>query len=263
MKDRLKKQTEVYLLPIAAVIPSPYQARTNFSDDEIKKLAVSILQNGLLQPISVRKIVDGKYELIAGERRLRACKLAGMETIPAIIFLTNDDTTAALSLLENIQREQLNPFEQGYALKELLKLWNCTQEDAARRLGMSQSALANKIRIIALTQSQQEACIKNNLTERHARAVLALEAEEERTQVLQNVIKYKLNVVQTEQLVAKRLAQRPHKKPIILVKDVRLFLNTINKAIQTMIAGGVPATSTKKEKDGYIEYTVRIPTKQP
>lgn len=263
MKERLKKQAEVYLLPISAIIPSPYQARTIFQEEEIKKLAVSILQNGLLQPISVRKTAEGKYELIAGERRLRACKLAGMDTIPAIIFATNDDTSAALSLLENIQREQLNPFEQGYALKELLKLWSCTQEDAARRLGMSQSALANKIRIIALTPLQQEICIKNSLTERHARAVLALEAEADRTQVLEAAAKQKLNVVQTEQLVAKKLASRPHKKPIILVKDVRLFLNTINKAIQTMIAGGVPATSTKKEKDGYIEYTVRIPTKQP
>lgn len=262
MREKLKKQAEIYLLPISSVVPSPYQARTSFVEEEIKKLAVSILQNGLLQPISVRKNAEGRYELIAGERRLKACKLAGMETIPAIIFTTDDNTTAALSLLENIQREQLNPFEQGYALKELIKLWCCTQEDAARRLGISQSALANKMRIIALTQEQQELCLKNGLTERHARAVLAL-TDEDRTQVLQIVVKQKLNVVQTEQVVAKHLAQQPQKKRIILIKDIRFFLNTVNKAIQTMVAGGVPATSTKREVDGYIEYTVRIPTKQP
>lgn len=262
MKERLKKQTDVFLLPINEVTPSPYQARTTFVEEEIKKLAVSILQNGLLQPISVRKTADGRYQLIAGERRLRACKLAGMQTVPAIIWDTDDEKSAALSLLENIQREQLNPFEQGYALREILKLWDCTQEGAARRLGMSQSSLANKLRILALTPQQQTLCLNGALTERHARAVLALENEEERTQVLEKAISEKLSVQQTEMLVAKTLAKRPKQKRTLMVKDVRIFVNTINKAIQTMIAGGVAATTTKKEQDGYIEYIVRIPNKR-
>lgn len=114
------------------ITPSPFQARTVFDEGEIKKLAVSILQNGLLQPISVRPTVDGRYQLIAGERRLRACKLTGMETIPAIIYHFEDEKTAALSLLENLQREQLGPFEQARSLRDLLNLWNCTQEAGAR-----------------------------------------------------------------------------------------------------------------------------------
>lgn len=259
MKERLKKQTEVFLLPINEVTPSPFQARTVFIEEEIKKLAVSILQNGLLQPISVRKTIDGRYQLIAGERRLRACKLAGMETIPAIIWEASDEKSATLSLLENIQREQLNPFEQGYALKEIIKLWDCTQEVAARRLGMSQSAFANKLRILNLTGAQQALCLTNNLTERHARAVLVLETEEERSEALELVVKYKYNVQQTEALVSKMISKQPKPKRTWMVKDVRIFVNTINKAIQTMVAGGIKATAEKKETDGFIEYTVRIP----
>ena len=136
-KEKPAEQTKVWLLSIEKITPSPFQARTVFDEGEIKKLAVSILQNGLLQPISVRPTVDGRYQLIAGERRLRACKLTGMETIPAIIYHFEDEKTAALSLLENLQREQLGPFEQARALRDLLNLWNCTQEAGARRLGRS------------------------------------------------------------------------------------------------------------------------------
>lgn len=162
-KEKPAEQTKVWLLPIEKITPSPFQARTVFDEGEIKKLAVSILQNGLLQPISVRPTVDGRYQLIAGERRLRACKLTGMETIPAIIYHFEDEKTAALSLLENLQREQLGPFEQARALRDLLNLWNCTQEAGARRLGIAQPTLANKLRLLTLTQEQQDICTEANL----------------------------------------------------------------------------------------------------
>ena len=146
MREKLEEHARVVLLDVDSITPSPYQARKTFSEKEIKKLAVSILQNGLLQPISVRPTIDGRWQLIAGERRLRACKLAGIRTIPAIVSYFEDEKTAALSLLENIQREQLNPFEQARALRELLDLWGCTQEAGARRLGIAQPTLANKLR---------------------------------------------------------------------------------------------------------------------
>ncbi len=260
-KEKPAEQTRVYLLPIDKIDPSPFQARASFDEHELKKLAVSILQNGLLQPVSVRKLKNGRYQLIAGERRLRACTLANLTKIPAIIFHFEDEKTAALSLLENLQREELNPFEQARALRGLLDLWDCTQEDAARRLGLAQPTLANKLRLLALTPEQQAFCVENGLTERHARAVLRLQTSGQRTQALRAAARGAYNVQQTEALVERMLAPRPHpQKRRVVVKGVRLFVNTIDHAVRLMTGSGIPATAEKREEPDYIEYIVRIPT---
>ena len=142
-----QKPGKIVLLPVEQIEPSPFQARTAFDETEIAALAVSILQNGLLQPISVRKTGYHKYQLVAGERRLRACRLAKLERIPAIIQDFDDSETAALGLLENLQRAQLDAFDAARGIREVIRLWNCTQAEAARRLGLSQPALANKLRL--------------------------------------------------------------------------------------------------------------------
>ena len=134
MFERKKSAGKIYALPIESIQPSPFQARTNFNEQELAGLAASIRENGLLQPIAVRKKEDG-YELVAGERRLRACKMAKMQTIPAILCDYADDKTAAMGLLENLQRENLNPFEQAQGLRDVMVLWDCTQAEAAKRLG--------------------------------------------------------------------------------------------------------------------------------
>lgn len=259
-KEKLTEQTRVWLLPIEKVTPSPFQARAVFDELELKKLAISILQNGLLQPISVRPMVNGRYQLIAGERRLRACKLAGMQNIPAIIYHFEDEKTAAFGLLENLQREQLNPFEQARALRDLVNLWNCTQENAAKKLGIAQPTLANKLRLLTLTQEQQEICIAANLTERHARAVLRLPTSELRTKALRTAAEHTYNVQQTEALVERLLTQKPKQKRAVMVRDVRIFVNTIDRAVRLMTGNGIPATAEKHEQPDYIEYVVRIPT---
>lgn len=169
-----QKPGKIILLPVEQIEPSPFQARTAFDETEIAALAVSILQNGLLQPISVRKTGYHKYQLVAGERRLRACRLAKLERIPAIIQDFDDSETAALGLLENLQRAQLDAFDAARGIREVIRLWNCTQAEAARRLGLSQPALANKLRLLTLTTAQQQLCTAAGLTERHARAVLRL-----------------------------------------------------------------------------------------
>ena len=261
MREKLEEHARVVLLDVDSITPSPYQARKTFSEKEIKKLAVSILQNGLLQPISVRPTIDGRWQLIAGERRLRACKLAGIRTIPAIVYHFEDEKTAALSLLENIQREQLNPFEQARALRELLDLWGCTQEAGARRLGIAQPTLANKLRLLTLTPAQQEFCVAQNLTERHARAVLRLPTEELRSKALKTAAQRGYTVQQTEALVERVLSARPKPKRKLMVKDVRIFVNTIEHALKVMTGSGIPATATRNEKEEYIEYVVRIPTR--
>ena len=255
-----QKPGKIVLLPVEQIEPSPFQARTAFDETEIAALAVSILQNGLLQPISVRKTGYHRYQLVAGERRLRACKLAQMTTIPAILCSYADEQTAALGLLENIQRTDLNPFEQAQGLRDILVLWDCTQAEAAKRLGMAQPTLANKLRLLQLTGDQRQFVLDNNLTERHARAVLRL-PENRRSEALINIAKRRMNARQTDLYIEQLLnstAKGRHR--ISMVRDVRIFVNTIDHAIRLMTDNGVPATAHREEKDGYIEYTVRIPT---
>ena len=190
MFERKKSVGKIHALPIDAIRPSPFQARTSFDEQELAGLAQSIRENGLLQPISVRKTADGSYELVAGERRLRACKLAKMQTIPAILCNYSDERTAALGLLENLQRENLNPFEQAQGLRDVMVLWDCTQAEAAKRLGMAQPTLANKLRLLQLTADQRQFVLDNGLTERHARAVLRL-PENRRSEALIMIAKRK------------------------------------------------------------------------
>ena len=173
-RNDIQKQGRILMLPVDCIEPSPYQARTAFDEPEIAALAVSILQNGLLQPISVRRVGLHKYQLVAGERRLRACRLAKLDKVPAILADYDDSESAALGLLENLQRSQLDPFDTARGIKEVIRLWGCTQAEAARRLGLSQPALANKLRLLTLTPEQQQLCTASHLSERHARAALRL-----------------------------------------------------------------------------------------
>ena len=259
----IQKPGRVVMVPVAAVEPSPYQARTAFDETEIAALAVSIVQNGLLQPISVRRVGTRRYQLVAGERRLRACKLARLEKVPAILTNCDDSETAALGLLENIQRSQLDPFDAARGIREVIKLWGCTQAEAARRLGLSQPALANKLRLLTLTPEQQKICTDNHLTERHARAVLRL-PENRRTAALRRIAEDELSVRAADKLVEKMLAAGPGapspvRRAIPMVRDVRLFVNTLQHAVDVMTEKGIPATTSCTKHDGFFEYIVRIP----
>lgn len=259
LSRRPKTAAKVLLLPIDSVEPSPYQARSEFDQQEIARLAMSILQNGLLQPVTVRPCGTGRYQLVAGERRLRACKLAGLKEVPSILCDYQDQETAALGLLENLQRQNLNPFDQARGIREIITLWGCTQEEAAKRLGMAQPTLNNKLRLLALTAQQQEYCLAHGLTERHARAVLRL-PEGERAKALEQMARQNMTAKQADEFVEKKLGGKPKRRSIPMVRDVRIFVNTINRAVRLMVDAGVPASSQRKEGEGYIEYTVRIPT---
>ena len=256
-----KSAGKIYTLPVESIRPSPFQARTVFDEKELAGLAQSIRENGLLQPISVRK-VEGGYELVAGERRLRACKLARMETIPAILCNYSDERTAALGLLENLQRSQLDPFDTARGIKEVIRLWGCTQAEAARRLGLSQPALANKLRLLTLTPEQQQLCTANHLSERHARAALRL-PEGRRTAALEKMARDKMSVRQADKLVDQMLtapnAPSPCRRTIPMVRDVRFFVNTLQHAVDLMTQKGIAATTHCDKHDGCLEYIVRIP----
>lgn len=156
MLERPKTAGKVYLLPVEQIEPSPHQARRTFDEKELARLAVSILEHGLLQPVTVQRLGKNRYRLVAGERRLRACRMANLAVIPALLCEADEQGAAALGLVENLQRQPLDPFEQARGIREMIALWDCTQEEAARHLGMAQPTLANKLRLLALTEEQQK-----------------------------------------------------------------------------------------------------------
>lgn len=251
---------KVVLLPVERISPNPAQPRRDFAEDELRELCESIRENGVLQPITVRRKDGSSYELIAGERRLRASKIAGRTEIPAIILDSTEKQSAVFAILENVQRQDLNMFEEAKALQVLIQEWGVTQEEAARKLGKAQSTVANKLRLLALSEQEQNFLLQNGLTERYARALLSVQPEE-RMDVLRAVVEKKMNVSQMEQYIQHR-PEKPkekEKRKVIIVKDVRIFLNTINKAIDTMKSAGIPAEAEKYEEAGCIEYRVRIP----
>lgn len=261
-----KEKLKLTKLPVNKILPNPSQPRKLFREEDLQSLAQSIRENGLLQPVTVRRGKErGVYFLVAGERRLRACKIAGLREISVILTDCEPQDSAVLALLENIQRRDLQMFEQANAIVNLLREWEITQEEAARRLGMSQSALANKIRLLKLSPEEQAEVLENGLTERHARALLRLDDMHLRQKVLRMVIDRQFNVAQTEQLVAATLmaSQQPcgKKRPkrTFVAKDIRIFINTIDHAVDAMKTAGIEALSEKKETAEYIECTVRIP----
>ena len=243
------------------IVPNPAQPRLDFPQDELLQLAESIRQNGVLQPILVRRDRD-RYILVAGERRWRASRMAGLKTIPAIVQELSPQDGAVLALIENMQRSDLNFFEEAAAIYALMQDRSMTQEETARRLGMSQPSLANKIRLLRLSGEEQRMVLENHLTERHARALLRMEDPEKRMAALKTVIARKMTVAQTDTYIKSLLeqegqAKRP--KRTFIAKDVRLFLNTIDHAVQTMKEAGIGAAFQRKETDEYYECVVRIP----
>ena len=264
MLDKPKTAGKVYLLPVEQIEPAAHQARTVFDEQELARLAVSILEHGLLQPVTVQRIGKKRYRLIAGERRLRACRMANLKQIPALLSECDEQTAAALGLVENLQRQPLDPFEQARGIREMIGLWGCTQEEAAHRLGMAQPTLANKLRLLALNGEQQRFCLEQGLTERHARAVLRLPEGEARTLALRRMAQQGMNARQADELVSGLLngegkkMLRPRRR--VMVRDVRVFVNTIDRAVRLMKDAGVPAQVGRTDGEDYIEYRVRIPT---
>lgn len=257
-----KVVNKVIEIEIDKIEANPYQPRTVFGDD-IEELAESIKINGLLQPLTVKQ--DGeKYILIAGERRLRALKSLGNTFAPCIVLEVTDRNSAVLALVENIQRKDLHFFDEAEALSKLLDFYGMTQEDAAIRLGKKQSTIANKLRLLKLSDNIRSKIRCFGLTERHARSLLRLSSENLQSEAIENICSKKLNVEQTERLV-NALIDRENERESIrrrsgAFKDIRLFVNTINKAVEMMKAAGINADSQKIKENGYIEYIVRIPT---
>ncbi|MCM3006563.1 nucleoid occlusion protein [Priestia koreensis] len=255
---------EVKEIPVTSITPNRYQPRNVFNEEKIHELALTIRTHGIIQPIVVRPISDDEYELIAGERRWRAVQTLGWEHIPAIIRTFNDAETASVALIENLQREELTSIEEALAYAKLLELHNLTQEALAQRLGKGQSTIANKLRLLKLPSTIQEAIMQKLITERHARALIPLKDVERQEAVLQEILEKNLNVKQTEDRVTS-LIEKPVKKPKAkrkaFSKDARIAMNTIRQSLTMVTDSGLSINSEEEEFDEYYQITIKIPKK--
>ena len=254
--------TQVRWLPVEQLAPNPHQPRREFAPEPLAELAESIRRHGILQPLTVRR-QDGGWELVAGERRLRAAKLAGLLTVPCLEIQAGEQESAILALIENIQRRDLHYLEEAEAIAAYLRQSGSTQEDAAALLGRSPSALANKLRLLRLSPECCHLLTEHGLTERHARALLRLEDEEERLDALRHIVRQQLNVAQTEQYIDRRLAQLqatpPSGRRVFLLKDIRLFLNSLDRGLRLVREAGIGAESRREDTEDAILLTIRIP----
>lgn len=264
MRNLLKKpkyptQGAVLLIPTAEIRPNPTQPRREFPLDSLMELAQSISENGILQPLTV-SMEDGVPVLVAGERRLRAARIAGLAQVPCVEVQAQAQQRQVLTLIENLQREDMNCFEVAEGIRYLIDSFELTQCEAAHQLGLSQSAVANKLRLLRLSEEERAALIAAGCGERHARALLRLTEPTRRWQAIEKIVADHLTVAQTERLVEEWLAGRVRRKPPKpLIRDVRVFFNTVNHALTIMRRGGIPAESTQREEGDFIEYVVRIP----
>ena len=257
-----KPQGNILKIKVDSVMPNPYQPRRHFDISGLEELASSIKQVGVITPISVR-VAPGGYELICGERRLRAAKLAGLTEIPAVIMELSDKESAIVAITENLQRRDLSFFEEAESMQNLIEFHGVTQEQVAEKLGKSQAAVANKIRLLKLSENVRRIVTEGGLHERHARALLRLPCEELQLAAARRAIECGLNVSATEKMVQRMLEEEPKKKMFrrestAFEKKTRLFKNTITKTLEMLKKGGISPVITENENDGFIEYTIKL-----
>ena len=251
--------TRILSLPLDAIRPNPDQPRRFFSPEGLEELADSIRTLGILQPLTVRQVNNG-WELVAGERRLRAAALAGLERVPCIPIQADSQNSSLLALVENLQRRDLNFLEEALALDKLLRTYCLSQDEVARRIGKSQSAVANKLRLLRLPPQLLTRLQEAGLSERHARALLRLEHDHRLEAAADHIISHDLTVAQSDQYIETLLtAKKVRPKRTYVIKDVRLFLNTVNRGLSMMRSAGVEAGFQRQDTDEAICLTIRIP----
>ncbi len=256
-----RNKDKLITLPIGIIHPNQFQPRQTFEQSELNALCESIKRNGLLQPVTVRYRDDGCYELIAGERRLRACRMAGLTKIPCILKNVDDRKGALFGLIENIQRQDLSFFEEAEGLQRILTEWGITQTELAQRLGRSPSTIANKLRLLRLTAEQRARITASGLGERHARALLRIDEEPLRSSALNEMIIKQMTSSQAEKYVTDLLSPPEPKKGVhtSIIGDMRVYVNTLTKAVDSIRRLGLDAKSDSTETETYIEYRVIIP----
>lgn len=274
----LKSQTAlrrggIVYLRTDELTPNPVQPRKRFDDESLEELSGSIKSYGILNPLTVR-LRCGKYELVAGERRLRAAKLAGLEEVPCILIDVNMEDASLIALVENLQRRDLDFIEEALGISQLIRMFGMSQEEAARRIGKSQSAVANKLRLLKLPSDVLESLRQNGLTDRHGRALLRLPNPVAQRAALEYIVDNGLTVAATDAYIDALLSapeeaeqkeeEKPEKRRTFVLKDVRVFLNTLSRSIDLMKQGGIDAGIQREETDDSLILTISIPkARQP
>ncbi len=265
--EESNKSESILELAIDEVQPNPFQPRLYFDPAQLEELSSSIREYGVLQPVIVR-IVDGKYQLVSGERRFRASKLAEKETIPALVRQLSDREVAEMALIENLQREDLNYFEEAEGYARLIQEFHITQEEVAKKMGKSQPTIANKLRLLQISERVRREISVDVVTERHVRSLLKLKNEELQLDVLNRIYKNNMNVRQTDDYIEtllineeKNIREQKKKKMMKAIKDMKIFVNTIKGTVKTIQDAGMAAEVTEKEDDDYLEVIIRLPKK--
>lgn len=260
-------RNSISYLSVDEIYPSPVQPRKRFSQESLKELSESIEQYGVLNPLTVRRR-NGKYELIAGERRLRASVLAGLKEVPCIVIDANMEEASLLALVENIQRRDLDFIEEAEGISQLIRLFGMSQEEAAQRLGKSQPSIANKLRLLRLPPEVLDILRDEGLTERHGRALLRLQSGDEQRRAVRRMAEEHMNVSSAEEYIEALLhvpqptlekETRSARKTLFVLKDVRVFLNTLTHGLDLMKQGGIAAGMEKHETDTELVLTISIP----
>lgn len=260
MLTERRKGRKLVTVPPERILSSPFQPRREFDRYELLELAASIKENGLIQPLTVRARGE-MYELISGERRLKASIIAGLKAVPCILVKADDRECSLMCLIENIQRTDLNFIEEAEGIRKLMSEFMLSQQETAVKLGMAQSTLSNKLRLLKLTDDQKRRTVSAGLSERHARALIRL-PDEKRDEILNKIIAEQLSCEDTERLVDQALFPQKEEKErcrIGNIGDIRLFSNSLSRIIGTIRKSGVDARSRKNETDEFIEYTIIIP----
>lgn len=254
--------TRVQYIPLGRIRPNPQQPRRSFDEEGLAELAASIRSCGILQPLTVRRAGEG-YELVAGERRLRAARIAGLREAPCLVAQVGEEDSALLALMENLQRRDLDCWEEAQAIARLISRYGLSQEEAARRLGRAQPTVANKLRLLRLPEDVRALLRENGLTERHARALLRLQDPEVQRRAAGDMVRRGMNVAQAEAYVEKLLQSDqvtpPRGRSTYIIKDVRLFLNSVDRGLHLMRQAGVDAGWNRQDTDREILLTIRIP----
>ncbi len=260
LKTRRRTEEGVMVLPVDQIVSSPYQPRQIFDSRRLEELAESIRLYGVLSPLSVR-LRGGRYELVAGERRLRAARMAGLERVPCLLLDVDGAESGAIALVENLQRQDLDYIEQAQGIARLIDQFGLSQEECARRLGKSQSAIANKLRLLRLPEDILAKLRAAELTERHGRALLRLPDDDSRRRALDHIIACQLAVPATDSYidaVLERQEKPAASRTRFVLKDVRVFLNTLQKSVDVMRQGGVDVGMQREQTDQEMVVTIRI-----
>ncbi|MCM1165079.1 MAG: ParB/RepB/Spo0J family partition protein [Lachnospiraceae bacterium] len=262
-KQKEKIAGQIVMLELGELTPNKSQPRRQFSEEQLLSLSQSIKENGIIQPICVRK-KGAVYEIISGERRTRAARLAGLTEVPCIVMTADDEQSAVLALIENIQRQDLSYFEEALAIEKLISFYGLTQESAAARLGKAQSTIANKLRLLRFTDAERRMLITGNLNERQARALIRIEDESARLKAIERVTAKNLNLAQTEELVNMILngvpkREKKQRKRLPITAPPRLYMNSLNALLKRIKDDKVPCELTAEKSDRYYEYTIKFP----